>query len=228
MRPFQKLVSLLFFTCMIIFIAGEIMGERILMLIFKPILLPLLIVLLVTATRNSASRMLLIAALFFSFVGDVLLLLEYKWPVLFIPGLLAFLTTHILYIIYFLRLPGKAPSLLRQQPWLVLMVLAYGALLLYLLFPTLGALKIPVAIYATVIMTMMLAALHISRRVSSSVAALFITGALFFVASDSILAINKFYAPVALPGLIMLTYCIAQFLLVRGFMLALTERDAVD
>ena len=44
-------------------------------------------------------------------------------------------------------------------------------------------------------------------------------GAVFFVTSDSILAINKFYCPVPNPLLwIMSTYLIAQFCLVKGIL----------
>jgi hypothetical protein len=36
--------------------------------------------------------------------------------------------------------------------------------------------------------------------------------------SDSLLAVNKFYQPLAYAGVfIMLTYCLAQYLIVRGF-----------
>jgi uncharacterized membrane protein YhhN len=46
----------------------------------------------------------------------------------------------------------------------------------------------------------------------------FVAGAVLFVLSDSLLAINKFYQPLAFAGtLIMLTYCAAQYFIVMGF-----------
>jgi uncharacterized membrane protein YhhN len=46
---------------------------------------------------------------------------------------------------------------------------------------------------------------------------LFVAGALLFVCSDSLLAINKFGQPFRFAGLlIMFTYCLAQFLIVWG------------
>jgi uncharacterized membrane protein YhhN len=43
------------------------------------------------------------------------------------------------------------------------------------------------------------------------------TGALLFVISDSVLAVNKFYQPFALaPVLIMITYGLAQLLITQG------------
>ncbi|MFM8914325.1 MAG: lysoplasmalogenase family protein, partial [Flammeovirgaceae bacterium] len=42
-------------------------------------------------------------------------------------------------------------------------------------------------------------------------------GALLFMTSDSLLAINKFLNPLPLSGIsIMLTYCLAQYLIVEG------------
>jgi uncharacterized membrane protein YhhN len=45
-----------------------------------------------------------------------------------------------------------------------------------------------------------------------------ISGAICFVISDSLLAINKFYTPFAGAGFfIMLTYCLAQYFILNGF-----------
>jgi uncharacterized membrane protein YhhN len=47
---------------------------------------------------------------------------------------------------------------------------------------------------------------------------LIFTGALFFMLSDSLLAINKFMTPLHLASLaVMTTYIIAQYLIVEGF-----------
>jgi uncharacterized membrane protein YhhN len=46
-----------------------------------------------------------------------------------------------------------------------------------------------------------------------------LSGAIFFVSSDSILAFNKFYAPVPLASfLIMITYLVAQYLITVGIL----------
>jgi uncharacterized membrane protein YhhN len=44
-------------------------------------------------------------------------------------------------------------------------------------------------------------------------------GAIVFVSSDSILAFNKFYAPITHASFfIMVTYCMAQYLIVKGIL----------
>jgi len=184
----------------------------------KPLLIPVLMVLLVYSKVNSAGKGLLLIGLFFSFLGDVFLLYEYKNSMFFIFGLASFLITHICYIIYFLKIKSVQTSLLRQQPWLAALVAAYGCSLVMLLYPGLGDLKIPVIVYAAVICCMLLCSLHVFYKTGRPANVYFITGALFFVISDSLLAVNKFLNPFPIAGvLIMFTYCAAQFFIVKGF-----------
>ncbi len=187
--------------------------------IAKPLLLPLLLLAAFTGTPPASKhKKLFIAALFFSWAGDVFLLFENSNSLFFIFGLASFLTTHVLYIIYFLGIQSTAISLLKKQPLLIVAVLLYGAALVWMLFPFLGDLKIPVMVYAAVICSMLLCSLHICYKVNRKVATPFIAGALLFVISDSLLAINKFYQPFAMSGVcVMLTYCAAQYLIVKGF-----------
>lgn len=184
----------------------------------KPLLLPVLIILLASATGAVRGKKIMLVALFFSWMGDVLLMFESRHALFFIFGLVCFLTTHILYIIYFLSISSENISLLKKYPLLIALVAAYGVSLVWLLFPHLAGLKIPVMVYAAVICTMLLCSLHIFYKVNSTANILYVSGALFFVLSDSLLAVNKFYQPFAYAGVfIMLTYCLAQYLIVRGF-----------
>jgi uncharacterized membrane protein YhhN len=90
----------------------------------------------------------MISGLFFSWLGDIFLLPEDSDGMYFILGLSCFLTTHILYIIYFAKIRPEGKSFFRQYPFLLVFIGVYGAGLLYLLLPSLGGLKIPVAVYA--------------------------------------------------------------------------------
>lgn len=213
----KRFAPAVFFFVMVLYIAGGLLGFQYLQLATKPLLIPILIGWLLACTRISRRRNLFILALLFSFAGDVFLLFEFINPFLFIPGLLSFLITHILYIVYFLSIKPVRVSLLRTASWLWPVVIMYTAVLLYLLLPKLGDLKIPVTVYALVITGMLLASLHIYKRVNPNCGRDFVLGALFFVVSDSLLAINKFYTPLPFSFLIMVTYCIAQYLLVKGF-----------
>ena len=77
--------------------------------------------------------------------------------------------------------------------------------------------KIPVMIYAMVLIVMVMNAVFRYGRTPLVSFWLVVVGALLFMASDSILAINKFYAAIPSSGpLIMITYITAQFLIVVG------------
>ncbi len=186
--------------------------------ITKPLLVPALILLLHFTKSGVPGKKLLLAGLFFSWMGDIFLLFENNYSGFFIYGLVCFLTTHIFYIAYFLHIQPAGHSLLKKQPVLALLVIGYGIALVWFLFPHLGSLKIPVMIYAGVICLMLLCSLHAYLKVNKPAANAYLTGALAFVLSDSLLAINKFYQPFAYAGaLIILTYCAAQYFIVRGF-----------
>jgi uncharacterized membrane protein YhhN len=77
--------------------------------------------------------------------------------------------------------------------------------------------KIPVLVYGIVISVMFLLALHMLFIKNKEAGKLMMFGALLFIASDSILAINKFYESFEYAGIaIMLTYGIAQLLITLG------------
>ena len=94
------------------------------------------------------------AALLVSSIGDVLLDLD---PGLFVVGLCAFLTAHVLYTVIFVIHRDKpfAPSGPRIALFVV--VLGYAALFARWLIPGLGALAVPVALYICAITAMVLA-----------------------------------------------------------------------
>jgi uncharacterized membrane protein YhhN len=183
----------------------------------KPLLVPALILLLIFSKTNAENRWWLLTGLFFSFLGDVFLLFESENVLFFIVGLASFLITHICYIAFFLKIRSAQTSLLRQQPWLVALVTGYGCSLIMLLYPGLGDLKIPVIIYAAVICFMLLCSLHVFYKTGRPANVYFVAGALLFILSDSLLAVNKFLNPFPPAGvIIMLTYCAAQFFIVKG------------
>lgn len=151
-------------------------------------------------------RGLIAAGLLCSLAGDVLLMLPGD---LFLPGLVAFLAAHLCYLTAFRSDGGGAGPV----GLLALVVLA-GAGVLSVLWPSLGAMRIPVLVYVAVILTMCWMALGrwwVTRAPGSGLAAL---GAVFFVASDSVLALDRFRSPIPMSPLLVLgTYYAAQILI---------------
>jgi uncharacterized membrane protein YhhN len=193
------------------------LGKESLRYITKLLLMPFLVIYLVSAVKffSSSLKKWIILALLFSWAGDVLLIFESANSSFFIFGLVAFLVAHIFYILFYediIRLEN-----LKKNYWLFIPVLIYYAVLIYILSPNLGDMKLPVRIYGVVISYMLIQALQVGRIRNRPAAVLMITGAVLFITSDSILALNKFYKPFGYAGiLIMLTYGIAQLLITLG------------
>ncbi len=186
-------------------------------MVFKP--LTMLIAIVFVAIRSiSTGAMtrfdaLLIAALVFSLVGDVFLMLPGNY---FIPGLASFLVAHLFYIALFRQGQSWFPS-----KKALVAVLAVGAAMYAIVWGGLGdpVLKMAVAAYVCVISLM--AAQAIGRATvqggQDSGAGWVALGACVFMVSDSLIAINKFVAPVALSSLwILATYYVAQLLIVHN------------
>lgn len=181
----------------------------------KPLLMPMLMLgfSVASVTRTGSLFRLIIAALFLSWCGDVLLQLKG----FFIPGLISFLLAHVCYIVYFLQTEKTKKGWVQLKPLMALPVLLYILLFLYLLFPYLGVLKIPVIVYGITIGSMLLMAMNTKYKLAETTPTLFIGGALLFVISDSVLAINLFaYQHLSLSLLVMATYAAAQYLIVKA------------
>lgn len=214
----KKYIFYLFWTIACIDIVGLIFDLGPVHFVMKPLLMPVLIFSIFLFKQNINWRNKITGALFFSFFGDILLLFEAKDPLFFIAGLSAFLVAHIFYISWFRQLSLSRKSLAKDHPYVILIILAYAASLLYLLLPGLGELKFPVIIYACIISIMLYFSLCISYSISKFTRYLIQAGTIFFVLSDSLLALNKFHKLIPLAeAFVMLTYCLAQYYIVKGY-----------
>lgn len=187
--------------------------------ILKPFLLPLLVV-AVYLSEKFKTKTLLLTALTFSWIGDVILLFADKGEIYFILGLVAFLVSHVFYIILFSK-----QTISKTISNKLSFVAGIGLILLYFfgmittLGPKLGSLTIPVVIYAVVISTMLFYALKGSFQWNTIPYQSVLIGAVFFISSDSILAFNKFDQPIPYASfIIMITYLAAQFCIVWGIL----------
>lgn len=170
--------------------------------------------------HSSHRSMIVWLAIFFSFAGDILLMFEAQQPVFFMLGLSAFLLAHIFYILAYRQHQGESDdNALKgiQKIRFAFPIVLAGTGLIVVLYPSLGDLKLPVVIYALVLIIMVLNAVFRYGRTSSTSFALVLGGSLLFMMSDALLAINKFFKPVASADFwIMSSYILAQFLIIKG------------
>ncbi|MBK9212967.1 MAG: lysoplasmalogenase [Saprospiraceae bacterium] len=183
---------------------------------------PLLISSLIFGIKNFVfdGRGLLLGALLASLLGDTILMFADKGALFFVLGLIAFLLAHILYILLFVRITPSGKAFDKKKYRIgSLLVAVYLAIFLSYLMPHLGTMLLPVGIYGITISLMLILAWRYSLSITNPADKMVILGAILFVCSDSILAINKFVNPVnGTSILIMCTYIPAQFLLVSGIL----------
>lgn len=177
--------------------------------LFKPLALGLAIALV--AARPGALRgafgWKLLAALALCLAGDVFLLLDG----FFVAGLASFLAAHLCFL-----------ALFRQGvPWFasgkaLAATLLAAVAMVAVLFPHLGpVLQVAVPAYALVIALMTAQAIGRAVVLRDPAAVAVGVGAALFMASDALLAIDRFAQPIALaPFWILATYYAAQVLIV--------------
>ncbi len=208
----------LFLSALSVECAANAFGVYWLQFLSKPSLMALLFVYFAANTRRFGGlKYFVFAALFFSWLGDVFLLIEKRHDFLFVFGLAAFLIAHVCYLIFFYRIAGKnrARPEIKRLPTAI--VLIYSVLFYVKLLPNLSVLRIPVLIYVLIIGGMLIASFRAFDFEKQRFGWIVLAGTLLFAVSDSVLAINRFLFPIPLGSvLVMLTYSLGQLLITEG------------
>ncbi len=162
-------------------------------------------VMALVAVRGLTGK-LLFTALLFCAAGDVALALE--GDQFFVMGLVFFLIAQVFLIATF----SRSLKMRRSRLPVVIALVVYAVIMAILLQPYLGEFMVPVFVYIAVITGMgVLAALR------SAEGRLVLYGAISFIVSDSLIAIDRFAVDVPASGyLIMITYYLALFLIAYG------------
>jgi uncharacterized membrane protein YhhN len=138
----------------------------------------------------------------------------------FIPGLVSFLLTHVLYTVLFAR--GTPVQRVPIRGWRIVAACVIPLFAIWFsvtLWPKLGALAVPVVLYTAVIVAMAMTSLRMAVVTIP-------LGALFFMTSDSLLSLEKFIgAPAWVGPVVWATYAIAQLLITYGVLQPSHNRD---
>lgn len=195
------LLGLIFgFSLFYIFFISLIPDAMVMSFKLIPMLLIITLAICKRAGNVSKFKILIIIGLIFCAIGDYTL----QW---FLLGLTSFFIGHIFYI--------SAFSTTNEKPVPIsikISLFCYGAIMAIWIGSTVfkqgdGILSIAVALYIAVILTMGWTAVRTGSKFA-------LIGALSFILSDSILAINKFVIDVPFSHqAIMLTYYLAQLLI---------------
>jgi len=205
-----------FIAVAILHLVGQLVGQDALHLVTKPLLMPALLAWFLTVTPSGRFRTLVAIGLVWSWLGDLGLMPSGEaW---FLAGLGAFLIAQLTYSVAFW--PYRADSVL-TRPVFALPYLAALVGLLVVLWGHLGDLRLPVTVYAVVIVAMAVLATGVNRTVA--------LGAVLFVVSDALIALDSVADLVQLPAhgfWVMLTYLAAQLLIAMGVASAVRAETA--
>ncbi|CUJ91747.1 YhhN-like protein [Ruegeria denitrificans] len=161
------------------------------------------VALLAVIALLGASPLLLVAALFFCTIGDALLSRETDST--FMAGIGAFAAGHLAYVALFLTHPASNLALIFDRPGYFWSLIILGIVAATLLTPRAGELKIPVLGYIPIILGMGITVLSLPETGTLRWA---LPAALAFIASDLILATEKFLLPPNHPALKITPYLV--------------------
>ena len=188
----------------LVFMAADMVGIG--RTVIKAIPVSTLMVLVLRDMRGFV-RICLTGALLGSVCGDILLDLPYAN--VFIFGLVAFLVAHLFYTVLFFRY-AKSPDGISKVVMAGLIL--FAGFMIWIFRGIVPALYCPVVLYILVIVTMSIGALLVPAKNR-----LLFWGALMFIASDVVLALNKFLMAIPYGRVINISlYFIAQFMIIMA------------
>lgn len=161
-------------------------------------------------TSSPAYTTLILAGLALSLVGDIALMFQER-RLYFMVGLIFFLLAHVVYAYAFITLSGDVKNVV----WFALLFVMFGIAFYLFLYSGLGKMRIPVAIYVIIITVMVIAAASTFGSVEFSRASAWLVtiGAVLFMLSDVVLAVNKFKVPMKYNRFSLILYYGGQFLI---------------
>lgn len=198
----------------------------------KPLMMVVLSIWFFLNSRRYGDRFTLLvqAGLFFSLIGDIALMFQDVDPFNFIIGLGAFLLAHLCYgmsfIINITNTEGEGWMLSSAIAAVILLCAVYFGLDIV---PVLDeTLVLPVIAYIGIISFMGISAAFRHTRTFPRSFWLVMCGALLFMLSDTLLALNRFVRPLPWAGVTVIsTYAAAQFLIAFGALVHVLDPDTI-
>ena len=157
--------------------------------VFKPLTTILILSSAATADPlDVAYQQWILLALVLSLAGDIALM--FSGDLWFLCGLSGFLLAHLAFVTAFLSgLQSPEPPVWSYG------VLLWAFVMLSVLWSRAGRLRIPVLIYGSILALMVLAAAARNAALADQASFMTVCGALFFMASDSLLGYHRFVRP---------------------------------
>lgn len=224
MRTTQKYLIVFFLALLVLHLLAIKESWQDIRIVTKLSLLPLLCVLLLLS-RPVPVKILNYLALIASFLGDFLL--TRTGDIYFLGGMLAFLLAHICNIIFLAGAQGKGFVFGKAGWWAAGLLWIFDLTIYLVLKSSLGIFEWPVILYICVISFFALFAATATQSLAIAKAARrwLLPGAVLFVLSDALLALNQFGLHLSYLDIpVMALYGLAQLCLSLGYIAAAAER----
>ncbi len=229
----NRISAIIFLIVAVANLTSHILDIDWLTMVSKPILMISLAYYLIQSVPNNIrgkAFYITLVALFFSWLGDIFLMFSGDGVTYFMLGIGAFLLAQISYTIDFQFLKENYSKGF-QFLWIIcaLIVIIYSVNIWIDLRLKLGDFFIPVLAYLIVISVMAISAGSRYRKTHTGSFILCYAGALVFMISDTLIAINKWHHPIENERLIvMTTYILAQWMIINGIILHFNSVYAID
>lgn len=216
------ILHLIFLLIVVIELAGRFTDNINLEYPVKPFILIWIAVYFLVFRKKKSFTLPVLVAFFFSWVGDNFLMFSGKDEMFFYAGVGGFFFAQLAYIYVYTRYSeDERKGYVQKHPLIILPFVLYISGIYFILLPGLeGIMKPVILLYALSLMVMSIMALNRRERVNPRSFRFVFVGSLLFLLSDSMIAINKFTAEIPMAGfLIMISYILAQYLIMRGLIL---------
>ena len=160
------------------------------------------------AGERNVFRLFVTVGLFFSLIGDLAIMY------VFVGGIASFLLAHVAYIVAMGKFERRSRDFIGMMPGVILWIAMYAVL----------ADRVPADLYVAVVVYMTIISLMLGRAMGRLLCdpedrtrQLFFVGAVLFVISDSLLALNRWVVDLPMDRLLILgTYLLAQWFILHG------------
>jgi uncharacterized membrane protein YhhN len=207
-----RFFTILFFTISALEILAGTFGFREGVYITKPLIMLSIGIFYYFQRKGNLKNhdKIMLVAFFFSMLGDILLMLGKEEFFKF--GLGSFMITHLCFIRVFYSQNGRTNLYVR------LAIFIFGTIVFSIIKNQVSSgLLVPVIIYLLAISIMAICALE--RKVNPESYRMVLIGAVLFMISDSLIAIDKFAFSIPYPTLLIMgTYVLAQYFIAVGFL----------
>lgn len=220
----KNLFAILFISSVLGVFSGIILQLKWLDYVFKPIIMISIAGYFLTYIKHIPKNIVKPAlfAFLLSLMGDIFMMLTEKGMPYFLLGLTSFLIAQLVYIQVFFRSVklGDGAGFLSKNYIYLIFYFVFGGIVFYFLFPRLDlVMRVAILLYIIAISAMSAMALNRYKIVNSLSFKLVFFGTIFFMISDTLIALNVFYTPIPYHRLYtMSTYISAQFLIMMGIL----------